>query len=309
MLHRMVVKVCRSNSMNNVSSVLALLTMGFIGAAFGRDLGPSDVRSLPVTAPTLTEAYGPEPLQVGELRVPPGRGPFPVAVTIHGGCFISKFESMRGAAPIASALAAKGVATWNIDYRALGVRGGGWPGTMLDWGLGADHLRALAKRFPLDLTRVIVVGHSAGATAALFIAGRGGLPADSVVRGTDPMAVQAAVAIDGPLDLVATRARDMAACGEPVLDELLGGTPAERPEHYAQVSAMARLPIHVQQFIVRAQVLSMEDVDAYKAAASARGDQVTLLAPTDGTHFNVIAPGEPQWQQVEALILQVVFPK
>ena len=30
-------------------------------------------------------AYGPEPLQFGDLRVPPGDGPFPLALVLHGG--------------------------------------------------------------------------------------------------------------------------------------------------------------------------------------------------------------------------------
>jgi hypothetical protein len=287
--------------------VLALVLMGGAQGAFGRELSPSDVSALPATAPTVTEAYGPEPLQVGELRLPPGPGPFPVAVVIHGGCFISKYGSMRNTAPIASALAAKGVATWNIEYRALGVPGGGWPGTWLDWGLGTDHLRALAKRFPLDLSRVIVVGHSAGGTGALFIAGRKGFPANSAVRGGDPMAVRAVVDLDGPFDLVAIEPNSVHDCGEPVIDEMLGGTPAQQPGHYAEVSPILRLPLHLPQFIVRAQALSAQNVEAYRAAA--KGDRVLALAPDGGTHFNIIAPGEPQWRPVEAFILQAMPPK
>jgi acetyl esterase/lipase len=65
------------------------------------------------------------------------------------------------------ALKAKGIATWNIEYRRLGQAGSGWPGTYLDVGRGVDYLRTIAEQNHLDLTRVIVVGHSAGLHLAM----------------------------------------------------------------------------------------------------------------------------------------------
>src|SRR5215831_16063057 len=134
----------------------------------GQRLGPRDIDALAATEPVAMQKYGPEPLQFGELRLPEGKGPFPVAVIIHGGCWTKGFATLRNTAPIASELAKKGVATWNIEYRQVGDVGGGWPGTFTDWGAGADYLRALTNSCPLDLSRVLVIGHSAGAHAALW---------------------------------------------------------------------------------------------------------------------------------------------
>ncbi|WP_081764037.1 alpha/beta hydrolase [Sphingobium sp. Ant17] len=164
-------------------------------------IGPPQLHALPVTAPTLVEAYGPDPLQIGELRLPAGPDPFPVVMVIHGGCWTKGYETLAGTAPLASALTDKGVATWNIEYRQVGDTRGGWPGTFQDWGAALDHLRVLARTQPLDLKHVVTVGHSAGAHAALWLAARPRLPADSEVRGADPLKVSAAVAIDGPGDL------------------------------------------------------------------------------------------------------------
>jgi hypothetical protein len=61
-------------------------------------------------------------------------------VVIHGGCWTKGFATLRNTAPLASALAAKGIATWNIEYRQVGDNGGGWLDTFLDWGAGLDHL-------------------------------------------------------------------------------------------------------------------------------------------------------------------------
>ncbi|RSV20803.1 alpha/beta hydrolase [Sphingomonas sp. ABOLH] len=135
-------------------------------------IGPPQLHALPVTAPTLVEAYGPDPLQIGELRLPAGPGPFPVVMVIHGGCWTKGYETLAGTAPLASALTDKGVATWNIEYRQVGDTRGGWPGTFQDWGAALDHLRVLARTQPLDLKHVVTVGHSAGAHAALWLAAR-----------------------------------------------------------------------------------------------------------------------------------------
>ena len=113
--------------------------------------------------------YGSTPLEFGELRLPKTPGPHPVAVLIHGGCWVDRlpgrdpritgFEPLR---PFAAALTAAGVATWNIEYRRAGHRGGGWPGTFQDVASATDFLRKLAPKHDLDLTRVVLVGHSAG---------------------------------------------------------------------------------------------------------------------------------------------------
>ena len=42
---------------------------------------------LPASEPDQRRAYGTEASQFGGLRLPPGAGPHPVVVLIHGGCF------------------------------------------------------------------------------------------------------------------------------------------------------------------------------------------------------------------------------
>src|ERR1051326_5266863 len=123
----------------------------------GQRLGPRDVDAWPATDPVVVRKYGTDPLQFGELRLPKGKGPLPVAVIIHGGCWTKGFATLRNTAAVASELAKKGVATWNIEYRQVGDAGGGWPGTFMDWGAAADYLRELTNSYPLDLSRVLVL--------------------------------------------------------------------------------------------------------------------------------------------------------
>ena len=86
---------------------------------------------LPASEPDQRIAYGTAASQFGDLRVPPGPGPHPVVVLIHGGCFKAAYASNRDLAAMADALRKSGVATWNIEYRRLGEAGAGWPGTYL----------------------------------------------------------------------------------------------------------------------------------------------------------------------------------
>jgi hypothetical protein len=46
-----------------------------------------------------------------------------------------------------------------LEYRRIGNPGGGLPGTFADVTQGADHLRVLARTYPLDLNRDVVIGH------------------------------------------------------------------------------------------------------------------------------------------------------
>jgi acetyl esterase/lipase len=266
-------------------------------------MGPRDIDALPSTPPTAVEKYGTDRLQFGELRLPEGKGPFPVAVVIHGGCWTAGNATLRNTAALASELTKHKIATWNIEYREVGDAGGGWPGTFLDWGAAVDHLRVLAKTYPLDLNHVVVIGHSAGAHAALWVAARHRLPADSKIRGTDPLPIHASVAIDGPGDLIHFNA---GMCGGGSVYSLLGGSPQQQPLRYQQASAQSLLPLGIPQYLIAAEFLPPFKAQEYQKLAQAKDDHVEVLIPHAG-HFDLIAPGTPAGQAVLHLILDHSF--
>ena len=143
-----------------------------------------------------THPYGSDPSQLGELFRPPGAGPFAVVVVVHGGYWKAQYDRSL-MTDLCVDLAEHGLAAWNLEYRRVGS-GGGWPATFLDVAAGVDVLAELEA--PLDLGRVVAVGHSAGGQLALWAASRPTLPADA--PGADPrVVIRAAVAQAGVLDL------------------------------------------------------------------------------------------------------------
>ena len=138
--------------------------------------------------------YGDDPLQFGDLRLPDGKGPHPVAIFIHGGKWMAEFD-ISHSDNLTDALARSGIATWSLEYRRVGNPGGGWPGTFQDIARGADHLRVIAPNYNLDVDRVMTMGHSAGGQLALWLASRSAIPADSDVGVEKPIAVSGVLAL------------------------------------------------------------------------------------------------------------------
>jgi len=274
--------------------------------AFAQPLDPDSLSKMPVPPATHTEPYGSDPLEYGELRVPKGVGPFPLVVIIHGGCWTSGFATLSYLRPLAADLEAKGVATWNVEYRQLGDAGGGWPGTFQDWAAATDHVRALAKAYPLDLSRVVVIGHSAGAHAALWLAARPRIPIQSPIAVDHPLKIASVVAIDGPGDLKAFIGPDQKICGGPVIANLMGGLPDQVPDRYAQGNPIQLLPSHVSSAVVSSVVLPLKEAEAYRDAALAKGDSVQVLRVENAGHFDMLSPATPSGAETEALILKAV---
>ncbi|MCA2991872.1 alpha/beta hydrolase [Gemmatimonas sp.] len=264
-------------------------------AGASRLLRASDLDTLSLRDAGRRIAYGDDSLHFGELRLPPGlpRGArAPVAMVIHGGCWISSFATLRNTAALADALAASGVATWNVEYRRADHLGGGWPGTFTDIARAADHLRVLAREYPLDTARVVAVGHSAGGHLALWLAGRPSLPAGTPLSSAAPLRLTGVVSLGGVTDLEEFVGRMPSGCGRGA-SMLLGGPPASLPDRVALASPIRRLPLGVPTaHVAGAQDgIAPEPVRAaYARAAVAAGDAPPANVTVPGGHFEVNAP-------------------
>ena len=231
----------------------SIVVLTLICRLLAQDKSPADLLKMSVSTGRRI-AYGNGPLQFGELRVPAGKGPHPVVVMVHGGCWVAKLGDLDERAvafdllrPMAAALTDAGFATWNVEYRRLGNAGGGWPGTFEDVAQGTDHLRKIAHENRLDLNRVVAMGHSAGGHLALWLAARPKLPQTSELYSKKPLRLKGVLDLDGPGDLKATLPMQQRVCGAPVITQLLGGTPDEQPQRYREASPIEMLPLGVRQ--------------------------------------------------------------
>jgi len=102
---------------------------------------------------------------------------------------------------VAGALAAQGIAVWNVEYRRVDEAGGGYPGTFQDMIAAIDLLSADAEKYRLDPARVVAVGHSAGGHLVQWLAGRSRVPASSPLHRPEPFALREVIALGSIGDL------------------------------------------------------------------------------------------------------------
>lgn len=280
-----------------LNAVAALLVA--LAAAASRQpriMTSADLASFESPEPDHRIPYGDDPLQFGELRLPRGPGPHPVAILIHGGCWLSEFD-ITHLRKLAAAITRTGVATWSLEYRRVGNPGGGWPGTFQDVARGADHLRKVAEVHPLDLGRVIAVGHSAGGQLALWLAARSKLTDREPFRAESPVLPGAVLGLAPAPDLAYLH--EEKACDSAV-DRLLGGSPQEQPERYAMSSPTSLVPLGVPQILL----LGRHDENwapvgrRYFEASKAAGDDVHVVEAPESGHFEMIDPDSTTWPLV-----------
>jgi acetyl esterase/lipase len=297
---------CKTRPWRAIRAPLAMMAAAlWIAPATAQSLSAGDFLGRPAIEADYRIPYGEDELQFGDLRLPEGEGPHPVAVVVHGGCW-SSIATLQCMDAFSVALTKVGFATWNLEYRRVDSPGGGWPSTFLDVALGIDAVRDLAEEFPLDLERVLVLGHSAGGHLALWAAGRQGLSKESELFVEEPLQLLAVVSLGGPGDLRGMRSADQEECGFDVVDALVGGTPEEVPDRYASASPVEMLPLGCPQLLVAGELdeaVPPAMVESFAARSREAGDTVRVLVLPKAGHFEMVAPWTEAWPTVEEAIL------
>ncbi len=265
------------------------------------------VTSLPAAAPSETLPYGEAPSQKVELFLPRPDAEHPdalrpVVVLIHGGCWQKAIAGPEIMRPAAGAFVEKGYAVWSIGYRGIDEEGGGYPGTYQDVGKAIDLLRDHAEANKLDLNRVVVFGHSAGAHLALWAAGRSKLPAASPLASEKPLRPRAVVGVGGIGSLKNWEQEIGLICGADTVAKL---APGEGDARFADTSPELLLPTGIPVVMLHGvfdpvtyPAIGFDYIQAVRKAGD-RGD--IQIAPVSG-HFEVIAPGTSAFAQALAAV-------
>ncbi len=284
---------------------LATLMLLAASAAAATPMRYAEFQRLPQPPAPRLIAYGADPLQHVELWRPAGKGPFPVVLMLHGGCWqtgVAKADIMH---MLAADLVKRGIAVWNVDYRGVDVPGGGYPGTFRDVAQAADLLAREGPALGLNTRRVVAVGHSAGGHLALWLAARPRLAKASPLWSAHPLPIAGVLSQGGLPDLALTKSDATEACGVDTVDTLVGPKTAAHPDPYADTSVDRLLPIGVPQTLVNGAadpIAPPRFAAAWVAKAKTAGERVTSIVVPDQGHFELITPGTPAWAQEVGMI-------
>jgi acetyl esterase/lipase len=283
-----------------LSFALSFASVFTLAAACAAPMKLADYMALTGPAPSATFTYGSAPSQYAELFLPAGKGPFPVVVLVHGGCWTKEFGGITQLRNLAGALAARGIAAWNVEYRRVDEAGGGYPGTYQDMNAALALLQDKAKTYPLDLGRLAAVGHSAGGQLVQWMAGRPRIPANSPLAAPGGLPVRQVVSLGGLADLRREAALIKSSCGRDVA-ELAGRPDKDRPDVFADTNAGDLLPNGSRTFLVTGELDTISPPRVardYAARAHAAGDAAEVVILPGASHYDEVAAGSASWPLV-----------
>jgi acetyl esterase/lipase len=274
-----------------------------------------DILSRPVLPADHRIHYGAGPCQFGDLWLPQTRpgSLLPLVVFYHGGWWKSQYD-LGYAGYLCAALKQEGIASWSVEYRRVGVTGGGWPATFQDAGAGYDFAATLAKNYPLDLTRVVTMGHSAGAHLAFWVAGRHHIdPGSEIYEPRPQVPLHGAISLAGAVDLRLTI--DLSGYFTFAHDKhevyaLMGGSPLDLPDRYKAGNPGDLLPFHLPQFLLQGTAddqIPPELPSRWVDRSRHLGDTATVTMISSADHFDLLDPESRAWGVVRDSIRKAVF--
>lgn len=200
-----------------------LMTIGLLAAILTPHVAAAESTRVRMV-PNQVFAQRADKILLADVYLPPGEGPFPAVLMIHGGAWAGGSRSHM--ASHALFLANHGYAVASISYRF--APHSTFPAQLEDCRAGLDWLVENAARFQIDSNRMAVWGYSAGGHLASLLA-------TTEANDGDSSRFKAVVAGGAPCDFT----------GEPEESErlkfFLGGSRAEIPEVYAAASPVTHV--------------------------------------------------------------------
>ena len=234
-------------------------------------------------------------LLVLDVYQPAGRGPWPVAVLVHGGGWVG--GERADIADLAALLATEGLVVYNISYRTIAL-GGAYPSTFEDIACGVRFARATAGEYAGDGNSVALIGYSAGAHLGAVVGLAGDeFAGDCQVEGGSALP-DAFVGVAGPYDSDEF---------SPLLIPFFGGSLNQAGEAwkagnpYSYIDRRTDLPIHLLQGTADGTVPQRFTID-FAAALEESGHAVELTVVDGAGHRDMVDPAEQGPLVVEAVL-------
>jgi acetyl esterase/lipase len=221
----------------------------------------------------MVEHYGPGSRQYGAWWLPPGAGPFPLVVLVHGGYWRPVYD-LHLEDDVAADLRDRGYVVWNVEYSPAGSA---WPATLTD--VAAAYDQAVAAPL-VDPARIAVVGHSAGGHLALWLASR-----TARTPGGAPAVPPALVVPQAPVACLALAWEQR--LGDGAVELLMGGSPARHPERYSNADPLALLPPRARCVLVHGRADDVVPITQSETYQRASGCELVTVA---GGHFEHLDP-------------------
>lgn len=124
-----------------------------------------------------------DPMLAQKLDVwsPPGKGPFPIAIIVHGGGWVGGDKRIEWVQPLFPLLQKANFTIFTINYRLTPVSP--YPAMIQDLEAAIKWVRKNAKKHKGDKNRIALIGESAGGHMVAYVGakGRGDTKVDAVV--------------------------------------------------------------------------------------------------------------------------------
>ena len=219
-----------------------------------------------------------------DLFTPPGDGPFPVVLWIHGGAW--KMGD-KAAWPHMNFALRDGFAVANVEYRFSQVAA--FPAQLDDVTAALDFLTAHAAEYKLDPTRIAATGESAGGHLAALL---GMTHSSAAMQPNGAGNIRCVIDLFGPADL-----RSLAERGPQLaqdLDQLLGVQTITHPDLAKAASPIDHVSKDEPPFLIfhgtKDPLVPFEQSQQLADAIKAAGATVELVPVPDAGHA-----GPPFW--------------
>lgn len=184
--------------------------------------------------------YGKHPNQFGDLFRPHSSKKLPVLMVIHGGYWKDNHDLNSYATKSIVEHYSKddNLAIWNLEYRRMEFEGlnknAPWPAILKDAASGIDFLKQIAELESLDLSRILIVGHSAGGHLSAWLASRANIPEHSELFSKEALMPARAISLAGILDL-----SNYYSLSQSIqVERFIGGKKEQFPDRYANADPL-----------------------------------------------------------------------